>query len=304
MMTAGEQVYDVFLSYARADGAAVRQVAEWLSSQGLRTFFDQSELRAGLRWVVALEEAIGHAGAVAILMGSHGLGNTQQYERELALVQQTREPGFPVIPVLLPGCEEPPTGFLQLLTWVDLRGGASPLEQPAGLQALLAAIRREAVGSAAVRGAICPYLGLEPFREEDAAFFCGREAATRELVAKVSEHALVAVVGRSGSGKSSLVYAGPLPALRRQALDWQRAGVVWDVVSFRPGKWPLRALAACFGAVPEGAGPARIDAYLEDEVEAYRRGDAGKLGRIVADRLKAAPERPDRLLIYVDQWEE
>jgi hypothetical protein len=115
---------------------------------------------------------------------------------------------------------------------------------------------------------------------------------------------LVAVVGRSGSGKSSLVYAGLLPALRRQALDRQRAGVVWDVVSFRPGKWPLRALAACFGAVPEGAGPARIDAYLEDEAEAYRRGDAGKLGRIVADRLKAAPERADRLLIYVDQWEE
>src|SRR4051812_47397952 len=248
---AGEQEYDVFLSYAHADGPPALQLDQWLRDQGLRTFFDRSELRPGLRWVAALEEAIGRAGAMALLVGPHGLGNTQQYERELALVRQAREPGFPVIPVLLPGCAEPPTGFLELLTWVDLREGAGPLDQPAGLQALLAAIRREAAGSAAVRGEICPYMGLEPFREEDAGFFCGREVATRELVAKVHEHAFIAVVGRSGSGKSSLVYAGLMPALRRLAIDRRQADLVWDMVSLRPGKWPLRALAACFGTVPE-----------------------------------------------------
>src|SRR3712207_6143497 len=113
--------YDVFLSYAHADGAAARQVDQWLREHGLRTFFDRNELLGGQRWVVALEKAIGRVGAVALLVGRHGLGNTQQYERELALVRQTQEPGFPVIPVLLPGCAEPPTGFLQLLTWVDLR---------------------------------------------------------------------------------------------------------------------------------------------------------------------------------------
>jgi hypothetical protein len=56
--------------------------------------------------------------------------------------------------------------------------------------------------------------------------------------------------------------------------------------------------------VPEKAGPAATDAYLENEATAYRKGDAGKLARIVNDRLDAAPEKPDRLLIYVDQWEE
>src|SRR3712207_692172 len=239
MAGGGQGEYDVFLSYARADGAAAQQLDQWLRDQQLRTFFDRRSLFAGLRWVVALEQAIGRARAVAILLGRHGLGNTQQYERELALVRQTREPSLPVIPVLLPGCEEPPTGgLLQLVTWVDLRGGASPLEQPAGLRALLAAVRREAVDSAAVRGSICPYTGLEPFREEDAAFFCGRDEATRQLVAQVREHAFVAVVGRSGSGKSSLIYAGLLPALRREALAPQPAGTVWDIVALRPGKSP------------------------------------------------------------------
>jgi hypothetical protein len=66
----------------------------------------------------------------------------------------------------------------------------------------------------------------------------------------------------------------------------------------------VSALAAAFGTAPENAGPAEIDAYLEREAEFYRDGDADTLARIVDRRRDAAPEKPDRLLIYVDQWEE
>ncbi len=107
----------------------------------------------------------------------------------------------------------------------------------------------------AIRASICPYRGLEPFREEDAAFFCGRDDAIRELVARVQEYSFVAVVGPSGSGKSSLVFAGLVPALRKQART-----TMWDVVTLRPGKSPLRALAEAFGAAPDNAGPSEIDA--------------------------------------------
>jgi hypothetical protein len=62
-------------------------------------------LYASLEWVPALEEAINRSRAVAILFGKHGIGNTQQYERQFALVRQTHEAAFPVIPVLMPGCE-------------------------------------------------------------------------------------------------------------------------------------------------------------------------------------------------------
>jgi hypothetical protein len=75
-------------------------------------------------------KAIGRSSAVAILIGKHGIGNTQQYERELALVRQTRDVAFPVIPVLMPGCDSPPTGFLQLLTWVDLSKGEDRAARP------------------------------------------------------------------------------------------------------------------------------------------------------------------------------
>jgi tetratricopeptide (TPR) repeat protein len=291
--------YDVFVSYARSDEAAAAELNGWLNAEGLHTFFDRNELRPGLRWISALEDAISRSHAVAILVGKHGIGNTQQYERELALVRQTGDAAFPVIPVLMPGCDSPPTGFLQLLTWVDLSKGTSVLQQSASLATLRAALRCEPTAPSAIRAAICPYRGLEPFREEDAAFFCGRDEAISELVARVQEHSFVAVVGSSGSGKSSLVFAGLLPALRKQSRT-----TIWDVVTLRPGASPLRAFAAAFGTAPENAGPAEIDAYLEKETAFYRAGDAETLARIIERRLDAAPETPDRLLIYVDQFEE
>ena len=295
----GSDGYDVFVSYSRSDGAGAAELNSWLCSQGLSTFFDRSKLHPGLRWVPALEDAIGRSRAIAILFGEHGIGNTQQYERELALVRQTREPAFPVIPVLMPGFASPPTGFLQLLTWVDLSKGASVLHQPESLSALRAALHGDPIAPSELRASICPYRGLETFREEDAPFFCGRVDAISELVAQVRSNTFVAVVGPSGSGKSSLVFAGLLPALRRE-----RQTRTWDVVSLRPGKSPLFNLAEAFGSPAENAGPAQTATYLEKEATAYRDGDAGLLAHVIDRRLNAAPEKPDRLLIYVDQWEE
>jgi hypothetical protein len=148
--------FDVFLSYARGDGPVATELKSWLCAHGVRTFFDRSDLRPGLRWIPALEDAIGRSNAVAILVGRHGIGNTQQYERELALVRQTRDSGFPIIPVLMPGCENPPTGFLQLLTWVDLSKAVSVLQQPDGLALLRAALRGEAIAAPAIRAQVCP----------------------------------------------------------------------------------------------------------------------------------------------------
>ncbi|MGZ4335103.1 MAG: nSTAND1 domain-containing NTPase, partial [Gaiellaceae bacterium] len=60
---------------------------------------------------------------------------------------------------------------------------------------------------------ICPYKGLAPFEAEDAEFFCGRERLVDELVARLAEVPVLVLVGPSGSGKSSLLRAGILPAL-------------------------------------------------------------------------------------------
>jgi len=68
----GDARFDVFLSYARSDGVAAAELNRWLSTQGVRTFFDRSDLRPGLRWIPTLEDAICRSNAVAILVGRHG----------------------------------------------------------------------------------------------------------------------------------------------------------------------------------------------------------------------------------------
>jgi WD40 repeat protein len=82
---------------------------------------------------------------------------------------------------------------------------------------------------------ISPYRGLFAFREEDAQFFFGRESFADMLVDAVQNQPLVAVIGSSGSGKSSVVFAGLVKRLRD-------AGN-WHIVDFRPGSRPLFNLA-------------------------------------------------------------
>ena len=288
--------YDVFISYSRADAKHAAEIDSFLRANGLTSFIDSRELAPGLPWVPALERAMNSAKAVIVLLGAR-LGNTQQYERQFALVRQARDPTFPVVPVMLPGATtDRPFDFLHLLTWVDFSKAAHVSEAPDALARLLAAIRGEAEG--AVQEAICPYRGLDAFREEDAAFFFGRGSTVDELVRKVREHPFVLVVGRSGSGKSSLVYAGLLPALR-QARDQ-----FWSVLSLSPGRYPLRALAAAFNPRAEGQGIAEYEEKIGNEAERLRTGDPELLSHMILGELQRTEGRPERLLLYVDQWEE
>jgi hypothetical protein len=233
--------FDVFFSYQRRDHGPVEAVARTLTERGLRVFLDRWYLTPGQPWPQALERTLASCNSVAVFLGADGLGPWQQRERDLALDRQGREPGFPVIPVLLTRAD-PALGFLRLNTWVDL---SENVADQAALEILCAAIRRQPPGPAglqqiaAVRAEICPYRGLHPFREEDATFFCGREAFTEKLAEAVERTSLVAVVGASGSGKSSAVRAGLIPRLRQT-----KAGGVWEVATLVPTDRPLHSLAA------------------------------------------------------------
>lgn len=87
----------------------------------------------------------------------------------------------------------------------------------------------------------CPFKGLEAFGIGDDLRFFGREALIKEGLTRLEENRLLCVVGPSGSGKSSLVLAGLLPALLRGQL---RSAPKWSqVLKFVPGMTPLRELA-------------------------------------------------------------
>jgi ABC-type multidrug transport system fused ATPase/permease subunit len=266
------QAFDVFLSYARADWRHATDIDSVLRARGFTSFFDRRNLPPGLPWVRELEKAINAAKAAIILIGPGGLGNTQQYERDLAIYRQTRDQAFPIVPVILPEAAiDRPFNFLQILTWIDFSHVAKVSDAPAELEHLLAAVEGGQTSPAdMVREAICPYRGLDAFREEDSAFFFGRgsaedpESAIGQLVGKVRDYPFVMVVGRSGSGKSSLVYAGLVPALRRARDRF------WDVMTLRPGAEPLEALAATFNPQADDEGSAKYAAKLGEETEQLR----------------------------------
>ena len=302
--TVGIENYDVFISYSRADSAFAGDIDSVLRQKGLRTFFDSRNLVPGFPWVRALEETIGAAKAAIILLGPSGLGNTQQYERELAFIRQTHDPAFPVVPVLLPDARDPPFDFLRVVTWVDFFHVRNILDAQNQLQRLLTAVQTRLEGAKAAQLDICPYRGLDAFREADSAFFFGRgpvgdpASPIGQLVTKVRDHKFVMVVGRSGSGKSSLVYAGLVPGLRREKNGF------WNVLSLRPGPEPLRALAAAFNPRGENEGAITYVDRIGKEAEKLRTGDLDLLSHAIREELDRAEGKPDRLLLYVDQWEE
>ena len=299
------ETYDIFVSYSRADWRHAADIDSFLRTKGLKPFFDRRNLAPGLPWVRALEQAVGAAKAVIVLIGPRGLGNTQQYERELALIRQSRDPTFPVVPVILPNATaDRPFDFLNLFTRVDFSHVAKVMDAPDELARLWAAAHGAAAPGDVVREAICPYRGLDAFREEDAAFFFGRgsenepDSPIGQLVRKVREDPFVMVVGRSGSGKSSLIYAGLLPALRHERDRF------WNVLSLRPGPTPLRALAAAFNPGTDGQGAAEYVTKITTEAEKLRNGDLELLSHMICAELDRAEGKPDRLLLYIDQWEE
>ena len=206
--------YDVFVSYSRADTRHAADIDSVLRSKGLRPFFDRRSLAPGLSWVRALEQAIGAAKAAIVLIGPRGLGNTQQYERDLALIRQTRDPAFPVVPVLLPATtSDPPFDFLRVLAWIDFSHVAKVSDTPDELEHLLAAIHFGEAARGAAReamplpGSRCiPRRGLRVFlwphwRRRSEELHWGADVQGPRTSIRGGR-------GPIRSGKSSLVHAG------------------------------------------------------------------------------------------------
>src|SRR5215470_3511519 len=105
----------------------------------------------------------------------------------------------------------------------------------------------------------CPYLGLNAFDEARGHLFFGRDALVAKLVQQLAEHRLVALVGPSGSGKSSLAFAGLVRGLRQGALP----GAAWRILPpMVPGEAPRAALASRLAAQRDAGDAAAAEALV------------------------------------------
>jgi hypothetical protein len=150
-----------------------------------------------------------------------------------------------------------------------------------------------ATARAALVGVPDPFPGLRPFEAGEEIIFRGRQQHTDELLRRLATHRFLAVVGTSGSGKSSLVRAGLRPALDRGYL----AGATsrWRIAIMRPGMAPIENLANALRH-PEALGGAD-EAKLGSTLRSSRLG----LVETVRDAGLAPGES---LLVVADQFEE
>ncbi len=141
-----------------------------------------------------------------------------------------------------------------------------------------------------------PFPGLRPFESDEDYLFFGREDQSAELLTRLREHRFIAVVGASGSGKSSLVRAGLLPELHGGTMT--QAGSNWEIAVLRPGGDPIGNLAKAL---------CRAELYDPDDAESLPRVTStlrhSRLGLVEA--CQQSELEPDvKLAIIVDQFEE
>jgi Novel STAND NTPase 1/TIR domain len=287
----------LFLSYNSRDRDKVRTVHRYLSERGITTFFDQQNLRAGQNWPQALEQALRDSSAVAVFVGAQ-IGNWQWPEIGFSLDRQANDKQFPVIPVLLDDADIS-RSFLFLNTWVDLRG--ERLDDAEALNLLLDAASRPGASPDAQLLDLNPYRGLEFFDEAHSPFFFGREKFIDDLFDRLTQQRkkFVAMIGASGSGKSSVVRAGLIPRLRRRRPPHE----TWDVAVFTPGERPWFRLADALGPLRF---PDKSDTELDIEIDKLASAlHSGELSLdSLLDRILQRQGKLHRLLLVVDQFEE
>lgn len=145
-----------------------------------------------------------------------------------------------------------------------------------------------------------PFPGLRPFSKDESHLFFGREGQSEDVLLKLAQNHFVAIIGPSGSGKSSFIHCGLIPVLYGGYLE--NVGTDWNVVLTRPGNTPVENLAEALASTEES--------YLqaEDKVKNARKEYFSNIlrshstGLITAVSKHASANK--NFLILIDQFEE
>jgi WD40 repeat protein len=145
---------------------------------------------------------------------------------------------------------------------------------------------------------INPFPGLRPFGIEESHLFFGREGQSEEVLRNLAQNRFVAVIGASGSGKSSLMYCGLVPILHGGFIT--EAGSDWQMITTRPGNDPIGNLATSIAR----AGAQNKQDSSEKDIQitgaVLRRSSKGLIEALKQQVYNGS----SNILLMVDQFEE
>jgi hypothetical protein len=296
----------IFISYSTLDAEFTDRLRADLSAAGLNLWIDRIGLKVGAPdWEEAIRDALKRADGV-LFIASPDARKSRFVRDELAIAEDNNKPIFPVWVAGDRWTDAAPLGrgYAQ---YVDLRDE----RYQSGLARLIAALGgSSSAGTASAdepAPAVVPivreeppppsdfvprnpYKGLKAFRADDRTDFFGRDAFIDDLIASLRANPrFLAVIGASGSGKSSVVMAGLLPRLHDDALPGSEKWVYLD--PFVPGTRPVEALSIALARHLPHKAQAAID---EDLLHPSARG----LHRLAKQISQT------RLVLYIDQFEE
>jgi WD40 repeat protein len=138
-----------------------------------------------------------------------------------------------------------------------------------------------------------PFPGLRPFLPEESDLFFGRELESEEVLGKLLYNRFITVIGASGSGKSSLIYCGILPKVKKLGKDGSTS---WTILTFRPGNDPIGNLAEAFVKNLSESGNTEVDKQVI--LTLLNSGPDG-ITKVTKNFMASK-----KVLILVDQFEE
>jgi TIR domain len=262
--------FDVFVSHAEADRWWVEgYLLDALAEAGLRVQ-REATFQLGTPRLAEFSHAVAESRRTLLVLSPAFMADGPAHFVALLAQQYGADTHtWPVIPLTLHAVEQlDPT--LAMLVGLD---ACSPADWGAVVRRLCAELRRPL--PEAPPAPPCPYPGMRAFRIDEGPAFFGRDAEVRALVEQhLRLHPFVALIGASGSGKSSLVFAGLVPALRKS--PFFGAGH-WDIRTLRPGADPQTALQAAIANSP-ATGPRLlvVDQFEEIFTFARAQGDADR----------------------------
>ncbi|WP_198175054.1 nSTAND1 domain-containing NTPase [Spirosoma arboris] len=244
----------IFLSYNRKNQSFVTEIAHKLKSQNFETadslFFDQDNLESGDKWAQKIQNALVNSDACVVFIGEQGIGNWQMKEvlKAIDLLEEDKT-AFRIIPVIVPHSDRENVQksfpwFLADTQWIEF---TSPSDSDA-FQKLVVTLRENAPAPFPIpAGTTNPYKGLESFGVDDAAFFFGRTFDVNRvfyyhlrLASTQFSKRFLAIIGNSGSGKSSFAKAGLLASLKAGRFEGSKQ---WLRIILTPDNNPLLKLA-------------------------------------------------------------
>ncbi len=283
----------LFVSHSSEDSARTGRLCDRLQAEGIEALFVDFDptlgIPAGRNWERELYAQVRKADAVVFLSSSASVAS-QWCFAEIALARLL---GKVVVPIVIAAGGAHP--LLADTQHIDATAG-----EDVTLERLWAALRAAGLdprASFAWDTTRSPYPGLTSFSEDDAAVFFGREPETErlwQLVQPSVRSGVIAVIGPSGSGKSSLVRAGLVPRLLRTPERWLIVPRI--VPTTHPVRQLARSLAQAFKQRGVEMAPLELVNRLGEE--------SGALVELVEELRDTASGEPPSVLLIVDQAEE